>query len=298
MDFIRELTEARMTRTESNTKRLSYTDCCERAYLCLLIIETLRKFPRYNDKAKIYAKNTVRYTGYDYFRSTASDLYNFIYFITGDDKAMEKLREPDDARELRRKTVFPEMRVNGYLSSVALGSEPRQVPELFLKLERVFGIRSSDYKVIRRVLTNFHRARPGDISKAVTKLLYAARTRLRSSDIISDIESLAAERNLEDPDVKDSQPPVSRVDQVLDQKDYIYLKKIVGTQNLYLAIKYIELSKKGSVIPSNMARAMNPAIELVLDIIKGGPTYTQRLIELQKLANKEQKTRQRRSKRR
>lgn len=298
MDFIKEIQEARMTRTESNTKKLSYTDCCERAYLCLLILETLRKFPRYSDKAKLYAKNTTRYTGYDYFRSTASDLYNFIYFIVGDEKAMEKLREPDDARELRNKTVFPQMRVNGYLNSIAIGSKPRQVSELFIKLESVFGIKSADYKLIRRLVTNFDKARPGDVSKAVTKLLYASRTRLRSSDIISDLESLAAERNLENPNVKDKQPPVTRVDQVVDNKDYIYLQKLVGTQNLYLAIKYIELSKRGSVIPSNMAKAMNPAIEVLLDIIRGGPTYTQRLLELQKLANKEQKTRKRRSKRR
>lgn len=294
MDFIREIHEARMTRTESNTKRLSYLDCCERAYLSLLILELLRQFPSYTDPARKYAKDTARYTGYDHFRMNAPDLYNFLYFITGDEKAMEKLRDPEAAWKARQKTHAPEMAINRYLSQIAASQPPSQPAQLFMKLESVFKVPSS-YKSIRRTITNIDKnSGKNKFKQAVTKLLYAARARLRSSDIIDDLEKIAADRNLERGGVKDTQPVLSRPDEVISNRDLIYLAKIVGQKRLYLAIKYIELQREGKTIPSNVARAMTPAVELVVEIVKAGPSYVQRLLEIYGYARRENRKRSKR----
>src|SRR6056297_2306116 len=245
MDFIREIQEARMTRTESNTRRYSYRDCCERAYLILLSLELMRKFPSYSRAASGYARSTTRFTGYDIFRASATDLYNFIYFIVGDDAAMEKLKDAEDAKRVRSNTQVPLMAINRYVSKIAAGQEPTAASELFIKLESQFNITSSSYRKIRRTVTNLDRANARDIREAVTKLLYAARARLRSSDIISDLETLAADKNLETSRVKDKQPTLSRPDSLVDNKDLVFLQKLVGQQNLFLAIKYIELSQQG-----------------------------------------------------
>jgi len=289
MDFIREIQEARMTRTESNTRRYSYRDCCERAYLILLALELMRKFPSYSRAASGYARSTSRFTGYDIFRASATDLYNFIYFIVGDDAAMEKLKDPEDAKRARSKTQVPLMAINRFLSKIAAGQEPTAASELFIKLESQFGITSSSYRKIRRTVTNLDRASARDIREAVTKLLYAARARLRSSDIISNLETLAADKNLETSRVKDKQPVISRPDPVIADKDLIFLQKLVGVKNLYLAIKYIELSQQGKTIPSNVAKAFDPAVEVIVDIVKGGPSYVQRLLEIQKQAKRDSK---------
>jgi len=251
MDFIKEITEARMTRTESNTRRLSYRDCCERAYLILLGLEMMRKFPQYSAEARKYARNTSRFANYDSFRASATDLYNFIYFIVGDDAAMQKLRDPEDAKDVREKTTLPQMAVNRYLSKIAQGQEPTASSEMFIKLESVLRINSSNYKRIRRTVTNLNRANSRDIREAATKLLYAARARLRSSDFIQPLEALAADKDLET----------------------------------------IELSQQGKTIPSNVARAFDPAIEILVDIVKGGPTYVSRLLQLQKNAKRTRKRR-------
>lgn len=291
MDFIREIHEARMTRTESNTKKLSYLDCCERAYLSLLIIELLRQFPSYTDPAKKYAKDTARYTGYNHFRMNAPDLYNFLYFVTGDEQAMEKLRDPEDAWKARQKTQAPEMAINRYLSQVGAGKNPAQSAQLFMKLESALRI-PSNYKSIRRTVTNIDKAQgQRQLKQAVTKLLYAARARLRSSDIIDDLEKLAADRNLEKGGVKDTQPVISRPDEILSNKDLVWLAKIVGQKRLFLAIKYIELQRQGKTIPSNVAKAMTPAVELVVEIVKAGPTYVQRLLQIYNVAQKENRKR-------
>jgi hypothetical protein len=291
MDFIKEITEARMTRTESNTRRLSYRDCCERAYLILLGLEMMRKFPQYSAEARKYARNTSRFANYDSFRASATDLYNFIYFIVGGDDAMQKLRDPEDAKDVREKTTLPQMAVNRYLSKIAQGQEPTASSEMFIKLESVLRINSSNYKRIRRTVTNLDRANSRDIREAATKLLYAARARLRSSDFIQPLEALAADKDLETSRVKDTTPVLSRPDEVVDNTDLVFLQKLVGQDKLFLAIKYIELSQQGKTIPSNVARAFDPAIEILVDIVKGGPTYVSRLLQLQKNAKRTRKRR-------
>jgi len=93
------------------------------------------------------------------------------------------------------------------------------------------------------------------------------------------------------PMIKDKQPVLSRPDSVIDNKDLVFLQKLVGKDKLFLAIKYIELSQQGKTIPSNVARAFDPAIEILVDIVKGGPTYVSRLLQLQKNAKNTRKRR-------
>ena len=54
LDFIEEIYEARMTRNSSDVKKLTYNDCCEKLYLSLLVLELLRKYPRYVPIAMAY----------------------------------------------------------------------------------------------------------------------------------------------------------------------------------------------------------------------------------------------------
>ena len=91
MEFIQELHEARLTRQASGLKTLTYTDCCERAYLTMLIMEVLRRFPNTAPYAHGYAKKTSGYDNYKHFRMSGTDLYNFVYFIVGDEDALDKL---------------------------------------------------------------------------------------------------------------------------------------------------------------------------------------------------------------
>jgi len=291
MDFLKELAEARMTRSTSRTERLTYRDCCERAYLVLLILELLRKYPRFSPVARQYAKDTVKYTGFDYFRMSSTDLYNFLYFIVGDDEALSKLRDPIDAKKVREKTHLPTMAVNRYLTKISHGSTPENVASLFIKLESVLYINNASYKSIRRTVINLERTSDGDIKKAVTKLLYAARAKLRSADIIDPLERLANVRGLESPAVPDRETVITKPDMVVKDSDLMYLQRLVGAKNLYLAVKYIELSSQGKTIPSHLVQAFNPALEVLVDIIKGGPAYLQTLKRLQRSAKKAQRRR-------
>lgn len=284
LSFIRELAEARMTRSASRTEALSYNDVCERAYLCLLILELMRQFANFRKTASSYAQDTVKYSGFDNFRMSSTDLYNFLYFVTGDERAMQRLREPARALEMRNRTTLPTLQVSRYLRKVARGTQPDQVSQLFMRLEKELRITEPQYKSIRRVVTNLPKSSKQNIESAVTKLLFATRTKLRSSDLITNLESLAQAKDLESPQVPDDEVLATKPDLVVKNTDLMYLQRLVGTKNLFLAMKYIQMSSQGKTIPSHLVQAFNPALEVLVDIIRGGPAFIAGLKRIQKSA--------------
>ena len=273
MDFIKEIHEARMTRNSSDQRSLTYTDCCERLYLSLLILELLRKFPGYAARSKMYAKDCSRYDSYKHFRMNGTDLYNFIYFVTGDDAAMDKLKDPGAAKALRKRTTLPLMNLNRYLTQLGNGQEASKPAEIFIKLESALHIVNTDYRSIRRYITNFKSISTINKKIAVTKLLLAARAKLRNSDLIDDLAKLSTDRDLETNLVKDNEPKVSMPDISVTGRDLAYYKYIVGTENLIMAKRFIDMARANKSIPSTAVRGYMPAITMIDDIVKAGPAY-------------------------
>ena len=260
MEFIQDINEARMTRDSSNARILTYTDCCERLYLTLLTLELLRKYPTFSNVVKVYAKRTSGYESYKYFRSNGTDLYNLIYYVNGDEKALNKLKDPDAAQRKRKTVTLPTMSLNGYITKLSYGQSIRSTAQLFIKLENELGIVNSDYKQIRRALNTWQGLSTVEKKRFVTKLLFAARAKLRSSDIIDDLEKLAAIRDLETSRVRDNEPTISTPDMTIDSKDLLWYKSIVGSENLFLARKFVEMTGRGTAIPSNVVRAYQKII--------------------------------------
>ena len=165
MEFIQELHEARLTRNTSGLKALTYTDCCERAYLTLLVLELLRRFPITAPRAHGYAKSTTGYDSYKHFRISGTDLYNFVYFIVGDGEAQDKLKDPGAAKKLRQRLQFPLMAFNRYVANMSRGFAPTPSDEQFLiRAEGVLKITNADYKSVRRNIWAFDLDAQGNIS--------------------------------------------------------------------------------------------------------------------------------------
>ena len=272
MDFIKELHEARMTRNANNQRVLTYTDCCERLYLSLLVLELLDKFPSHKAKAKAYAKLTATHDNYKHFRMSGTDLYNFIHFVTGDDVALGKLKNPGSALATRKTTTLPTMAVNRYITTVGNNTN-KNASQTFIKVESSLRITNTDYKAIRRGLFNLSNMTPIEIKKLVTRLLIASRAKLRSSDIITYLEALASDKNLEVSGVADNEPTVSVPDISTTGRDLQMYRYFVGTENLQLTKKFLELAKAGKPIPAQMVQAYLPAIKMLDDIVKAGPSF-------------------------
>lgn len=287
MDFIQEIHEARLTRNDQNIRVLTYTDCCERLYLSLLILELLRKFPTSTNAAKQYAQNTGKYAGFNMFRMSGTDLYNFIYFVNGDEKALNKLKDPGAAAQMRKRTTLPTMVVNRYLAKLANGSNITDSAQMLISVENSLSISNQEYKQVRRNITNLSSLSTALVKKTVTRLVIAARAKLRTSDIIDDLEKLTVLKDLETSSVIDTEPTVSVADIPTDAlSDVANYKFLVGNSNLVMARKVVQLATQGVSIPGSFVKGYLPIIKMVHDIVRAGPAYINQLRVLHKRAQK------------
>ncbi len=286
MEFIKDLHEARMTKDDGNSRKLTYSDCMERLYLNLLVLETLRKFPDFNNQVKKYCTKTAGFELYKYYRIMGTDTYNLMYFLVGPTSALSKLKDPDAAEKLKKQIRVPINSVNRYINALKNGNEPSALAKTFTELEASLRVRNAEYKMIRRSLVNFDKITKQEKRVMVTKLLYAVRAKLRNSDLIDDFEKLAAIKDLEKASVKDNQPTISVPDIVTSTDQMALYKYIVGTENIQMTKKFIEHALSNQGASSAMIKGYLPAIKMLDDIVSGGPAYIQQLRTLQKRANK------------
>ena len=185
MDFLQELEEARMTRNDQNMKVLTYADCCEKMYLTLLVLDLMSQVPVATSVVRDYCRKS-RDQYYQRFKMASTDLYNFIYFVNGDDRALDKLKDPGAAKRSRSNTSLPIQYLNAYLQNLGSGTRPAGTTQMFVKLENALNINNSEYKTIRRNINNWNSLDIESKKVYATKLIYAARAKLRNSDIIDD----------------------------------------------------------------------------------------------------------------
>jgi hypothetical protein len=284
--FLRDLHESRMTKDNGNAKKLTYTDCGERMYLTLLALETMRQYPDFKAYVQRYAKKTAGFEQYKMYRIMGTDLYNFTYFLVGDSGAQDKLKDPESAKRMRASTKLPTSAINRYINTIAQGKTPVQVNNLFQAIESAIKVTNSDYKSIRRNLMNFARLTKAEKRLISTRLIFAVRAKLRSSDIIEDFEKFASIKNLEKASVIDPEPTISTPDLSTTGAQLALYRYLVGDSNLALTKKFLEQAKDGKAASANMVAAYLPAIKMIDDIVKGGPAMVQQLRAVHNRAKK------------
>lgn len=186
MQFMKELSEARMIRSSGDLKNTTYADTCENLYLTVLTLEFLNRFKKTRSIAVNYAKQTAAYSNYTEFRLSGTDLYNIIYLV---DSSPENIEEKfgKDAAALRKQIHLPTMGLNRWLLSID-GSSSRE-SNFLIRLEQALKVYNSDYKEIRRYLDSKTIAN-ADIARIKTKILYYFRLKMKMSDLLPTLESV------------------------------------------------------------------------------------------------------------
>ena len=289
MEFIKDMHEARMTRSTGTLKSLTYTDCCERLYLSVLILEALNQYAYFRRTASEYAKRTTGYDTFKAYRMRGTDLYNLAYFVNGDEDAMNKLKDPSAAKAMRQRTNLPLMQLNGWLKSIASSHQYTQTSQFLIKLEGGLNISNADYKIVRRNLTRYRSLSTKDKENTITRLLIAARAKLRTSDLVDDLSKLAATNDLETARVADNEPTVSVPDISTDARDISLYRYVVGTENVMRTKNFLALAKQGRSIPGQFVQGYVPAVKMLDDIVKAGPAYINLLRALHQRAKKSRK---------
>lgn len=286
MDFIKDLQEAKLTRNNNYIGNLSYIDCCDRVYLSLLIIELLRHFTSFKTSIINYCKKTSNYSEYNNFKHDGTDLHNFLYFLNGNDTALKKLKNYEAAKTAKSLRRFPKNFIKKYLKQVSLNNNPQQVFEMFNQIEVGLKINNSELKLIRRSILTLERLSSSQLKIVVTKLLNISRVKLKSSDLIDKLEKFSSKNDLElSKTLNTTQIQKSIDDPSTSGSDIYVISKLVGQSNVFMAIKFLEYVNSGNNIPSGAVSAFKPAIDILVDIIYGGPTYLEKLKSLQHQAN-------------
>ena len=287
--FIKDMHEARMTRQAGTVKSLTYTDCCERLYLSVLVLEALNQYAYFRRTAGEYARRTTGYDTFKAYRMSGTDLYNFAYFVNGNDEAMNKLKDPSAAKAMRQRTFLPLMQLNGWLKSIASNHQYTQTSQFLIKLEGALNITNADYKIVRRNLTRYKSLSTKDKQNTITRLLIAARAKLRTSDLVDDLGKLSATNDLETARVADNEPTVSVPDITTDARDISLYRYIVGTENVMRTKNFLDLAKQGRSVPGQFVQGYVPAVKMLDDIVKAGPAYINLLRALHQRAKKSRK---------
>ena len=185
---------------------------------------------------------------------------------------------------MRKQTTLPTMAVNRFLTRIAAGSDVNG-SALFIKLEGALSINNADYKFIRRILSNYNNSRTIDKKTAVSKLILAARAKLRNHDLIDDLQKVSVEKDLEI-GVADNEPTVSTPDVPTEGLSMVNYRYLVGTENIWLAKKFVEMSTQSKSVPANIIRGYLPVIKMVTEIVQAGPAYIQMLRTVHQRAKK------------
>lgn len=289
MDFIKDLQEARLTRNSNNQRELTYYDCKERSYLLLLMIQTMRFYRKYRTEASRYSSKTVMYRDYSRFRVDTTDLYNLLYFVMGDEQALGKLKNPGAAAKERKNTLISVGNLNGLLRRMASNDLPSKQDIVDLaKLEKELDIKNNDYKTLRRRLSTFDTDTQSERKTTVTRLIFAARTKLSDSDLMPLFSKFAADGNLEDFNATSPELTINatEVSSAFDVENYRF---ILSPRALPYVKKFLELASKGNSIPGSFVSSYLPIFRMVHDIVLAGPAYIEQLKQVHSRAKNARK---------
>jgi hypothetical protein len=288
-EFLNDLTEARMTRNSNNQRMLTYTDCKERSYLIILMMQVMRHYKSYRPIVGHYAHKTVMYRDYDRLRVDGTDLYNLFYFVKGDETAIGKLKDPGSATIARRNTLLGVGNLNGYLRRMKSLETPTSADnkDLF-QLERDLNITNSDYKTLRRRISSYSTDTQKERELTVTRLLFAGRSKLSDSDFLHYFSKLALDKNLEDLNRTDPEVDISAPDGVA-QADVLNYRFLVPVSRLPYVAKFIENARSGRAVIGTFVQAYAPIVVMIDDIVRAGPSFVKQLKQLHERAKQARK---------
>ena len=182
MSFLKQLNEARLLYSEADL-RISYKETCENLYMMLLAVEFMAHCKQTKSIAQKYAQQTVQWYPYNQFRSSGTDLHNFISFVIADNSRIEKLYGAS-AKADRERTQLPVMALNGYLTS--LTNPGNRDIYFIMRVEQALSINSSISKDIRRMLA-YHNPSDTDMQQLASRILNEFRNRMPNFDLLPEM---------------------------------------------------------------------------------------------------------------
>tara|TARA_R100000030_G_scaffold95591_1_gene83141 strand:- start:3709 stop:4227 length:519 start_codon:yes stop_codon:yes gene_type:complete len=155
-------------------------------------------------------------------------------------------------------------------------------------IESDLDISNPHYREIRRRLNTFDTDTTSERKTTITRLLFAARSKLSDSDVMPMFSKFAGDNNLEDFSATDPEPKISTPDQ-MGMADVQMYRLLLPVNSLPFVSRFLNMISKGKTIPANIAASYYPLVMMVHDIVKAGPAYIDQLKILHNRAKKARK---------
>ena len=267
--FLQYVSEARVVRRQSDLQRYTFQEITERIYLSFLTLTLLRNFSQTAGFVKSYANQTLAYGSFDRVRSTSNDLHNMMAVVVGDPAITNKLANKNQAMALRQRRSVPELAMRRYLRDF------KNDYSFLSQLETALSVSNSDYKNLRRAISDFKNLDSKRQKVTTTRLLQALKAKLAGTDLQKQASMLANKQKLELDSVVDAERTAPGKEMTPDEMSAYRL--LVGASNVRRAKVAADMIKSGRAVPAPIMAAYAPVVKMIDDIARGGYTYVRLL---------------------
>jgi len=267
--FLKYVSEARVVRRQSDLQRYTFQEITERIYLSFLTLSLLKNFSDTIGFVKTYATQTLSYGNFDQVRGRANDLHNMLAIVAGDTAIVQKLANKNAAMALRQRQSVPVLAVRRYLRDF------KNDYSFLSQLETALSVSNSDYKNLRRAISDFKNLDSKRQKVTTTRLLQALKAKLAGTDLQKQASMLANKQKLELDSVVDAERTAPGKEMTPDEMSAYRL--LVGASNVRRAKVAADMIKSGRAVPAPIMAAYAPVVKMVDDIARGGYTYVRLL---------------------
>lgn len=263
--FLKYVSEGRVVRRQSDLQRYTFQEITERIYLSFLTLTLLRNFSQTRGFVNTYASQTLSFGTFDRVRPTANDLHNMMSVVSGDPEITKKLANKNAAMAMRQRQVVPVLAIRRYLRDF------KGAYAFLTKLESALAISNTDYRNLRRAISDYPNLDTRRRKATTTRLLQALKAKLSGTDLQRKAQEFADKQKLELDNVIDAERTVPGKE--LTPDEMTGYRVLVGAGNVRRAKIAADMIKQGKAVPAPVMQAYAPIITMIDDIVKGGYTF-------------------------
>ena len=269
--FLKYVSEGRVVRRQSDLQRYTFQEITERIYLSFLTLPLLRNFSQTRGFVNTYASQTLSFGTFDRVRPTANDLHNMMSVVSGDPEITKKLANKNAAMAMRQRQVVPVLAIRRYLRDF------KGAYAFLTKLESALAISNTDYRNLRRAISDYPNLDTRRRKATTTRLLQALKAKLSGTDLQRKAQEFADKQKLELDNVIDAERTIDAPAKDMTPDELSAYRLLVGSNNVRRAKIAADMIRQGKAVPAPVMQAYAPVIRMIDDIAKGGYTFVRLL---------------------
>ena len=182
--FLKYVSEGKVIRRHSDLERFTFPEVTERIYLSFLALSLMSQHKDTAGFAKSYADQTMAKGTFDQVRMINNDLANMLAIVAGDPEITKKLKNKNQAQDMRQRQPVPVMALRRYMRTWE--DHYRNLTQL----ERALNITDANLRNIRRSVANYNQLESRLKLQTLHRLQQQLQAKLPNTDILKKFKEL------------------------------------------------------------------------------------------------------------